>query len=185
MTTYIIEDCEPEVYEWSLVEYTHISSIVGKKNLWITNTSAQQHQKLSKRSMGSVTDMDLDGACVLDPHATETLTPAIAKQYKYFIFGGIMGNDPPSKKTQHFLTNKGKWPAYNLGPGQMPTDNAVYVTKQIVEGKKLEDIRLVQSIEIVLGEHESVTLPFTYVVVDGKPLIHPKLIEILQREDTF
>ena len=34
---FIIEHLEPELYDWCLIEYEHISKIVGKENLIFTN----------------------------------------------------------------------------------------------------------------------------------------------------
>ena len=34
---YVIEHLEPRIYRWCVIEYKHISKIVGKENLWFTN----------------------------------------------------------------------------------------------------------------------------------------------------
>ncbi|MBI4148313.1 hypothetical protein HY490_03415, partial [Candidatus Woesearchaeota archaeon] len=39
MPTFVIEHLEPKVFQWCVLEYRHISQIVGKENLWFTNAS--------------------------------------------------------------------------------------------------------------------------------------------------
>ncbi len=38
---FIIEHLEPELYPWCLIEYKHISKIVGKNNLIYTNINKE------------------------------------------------------------------------------------------------------------------------------------------------
>ncbi len=42
---FIIEHLEPEIGEWTLIEYKHISKIVGKSQLWVTNLQKESDQK--------------------------------------------------------------------------------------------------------------------------------------------
>ena len=41
---FIIEHLEPELFEWCLIEYEHISSIVGKNNLIFTNIKSYRNK---------------------------------------------------------------------------------------------------------------------------------------------
>lgn len=182
---FIIEDCEPQLWDWSRIEYEHVSNAVGKEHLWITNTTSEHLSAFAKTTPKSVTELHLEHACILDPHAEHTLTPEIAKKYTHFIFGGILGDNPPSKKTQHLITSRTHWPAYNLGTAQMPTDTAIMAVKKIYEGTPIEQLHFAQRLEVVTGDGESATLDFTYLIIDGKPFIDPRIIELLQHEDTF
>ena len=67
----------------------------------------------------------------------------------------------------------------------MPTDTAVYVAKKILDGKKLEDMKFVDELEIEVNENESVTLPFRYVVDNKKLIISERLVEHLRKREEF
>ena len=43
---FIIEHLEKKLFEWCLIEYEHISKIVGKNNLIITNVKKSDLSKL-------------------------------------------------------------------------------------------------------------------------------------------
>ncbi|HIJ98612.1 TPA: hypothetical protein H1005_01570, partial [archaeon] len=73
----------------------------------------------------------------------------------------------------------------SLGNKQMPTDTAVYVAKKILEGKKLNDFKFVDELEIEINENESIVLPFRYVVDDNKLIISDKLVKYLRRRKGF
>lgn len=67
----------------------------------------------------------------------------------------------------------------------MPTDAAIYVTKKILEGRKLEDFKFIDEVEIEINENESVVLPFRYVVDNNKLIINEKLVEYLRKRKGF
>ena len=140
MTTYIIEHMEPRVYKWCFIEYKHISKIVGKKNLIFTNTSSTKLKQLGKTTRKTVSELELERPCLLDPKAARTLTPKEAKQFKTFVFGGILGDDPPQYRTKDLAFKLRKAARRNLGKEQMSTDTAVLVTKKIVDGKAIAQI---------------------------------------------
>lgn len=182
--SFIIEHCEPRLYTWSFIEYVHISSIVGKENLWFTHTRSSKLTPFGKTIPVSVTTLQLANACILDPFAKKTLQPN--EHFDHYIFGGILGDDPPSKKTELFLTKKApQWQARNLGREQMATDNATYVVKKITEGVKLNDIAFVNTIELNIRNGESIILPYKYILVDGKPLLSPELVRMLKAKRGF
>lgn len=191
MAIYIIEHLEPRLWKWCLIEYKHISNIVGRENLWITNikkeskakTELKQYAALFKESIiRLVHKSSLQNVCILDPEAKETLTAAEAGKYSSFIFGGILGNDPPQKRTYPELTSRLNCDSRNLGRLQMSTDNAVYVVKKICAGTDISKIKFQNSAEISLNKNESVLLPYNYCLVDGKPLISPELIQFLKKK---
>lgn len=182
---FIIEHKEKKLWPWCIIEYQHISKIVGKKNLIFTNIKDENNRKkLSKFSLPvkkSVKDLNLDNACVLDPESTSLLTPKKAKKYKYFIFGGILGDNPAKKRTKDEITKPlSSLPSFNISKAQMSTDNAVYVVKKITEGGNLSDIKFMDNIEIKINKIESTILPYRYVLVKGIPLISKELIRYLK-----
>ncbi len=186
MAIYIIEHLEPKLWKWCVIEYKHISQLVGKQNLWITNLKKGSTglQKYGKVIRNSVTELKLVKVCVLDPGAEKTLTPADAEKISYFIFGGILGDNPPQKRTSPELTTKFTYSIEirNIGQKQMSTDNAVAVVQEIVKGKKLEQLHFQDGIEIELKEGESIQFPYRYLLTEGKPLVSAELIGYLKRK---
>lgn len=182
---YIIEHLEPKLWKWCLIEYEHISKIVGKKYLWFGNIKNRKDAeclgKYGKVITKSIKQLNLKNACVLDPEAKKTLNPKEAKSFDYFIFGGILGDYPPKKRTQKelskFLKNCEK---RNIGKEQMSTDNAVFCVKKIVDGKNLRKMKFADKIEIKINAFESVVLPYRYNVVKKKPLISKKLVDYIK-----
>lgn len=183
---FVIEHLEPELWPWCLIEYIHISKIVGRKNLIFTNIKNKNDaKKLSKYSLPlkkSIKDLNLPSACVLDPESPKVLTPLKARKFKYFILGGILGDNPPKRRTNEELTKfLSSIHSFNIGKEQMSTDNAVYVVKEIVKGKKLSNIKFKDNIEIKINDVETTILPYRYALLKGKPLISKKLIRYLKK----
>jgi ribosome biogenesis SPOUT family RNA methylase Rps3 len=188
MPVYIIEHLEPRVWKWCVIEYKHISSTVGKKNLWFTNVKkgSKELEKYGRVIRESAAELKLKDACVLDPESDNKLTPAAAGKFRYFIFGGILGDYPPRKRTKDELTSKFKRIAsYNIGKEQMSTDNAVKVVKEIYDGTPFENMQFKDEIEIRTAEGESVMFPFRYLVIGGKPFISKELVEYLRKTEGF
>ena len=94
MPIFIIEHLEPALFPWCLLEYKHISKIVGKRNLWFTNIKDKDKNKLSKygkvftESIKQLINKNYHchnvkthlyftnkNICILDPEAKKTLTP--------------------------------------------------------------------------------------------------------------
>jgi len=191
MPIYIIEHLEPEIYPWCLIEYKNISKIVGKDNLWFTNIktkskNSEELKKYGKVIKESVANLNLKNACVLDPEAPKLLEPKEAKSFDYFIFGGILGDYPPRKRTTPELTSKMKGTeARNIGKSQFSTDNAVLVTKEIIDGKKFEDMKFQDNLTIQINDIESIELPYCYPIIKGKPQISKELVAFLKKKKTF
>ena len=208
---FIIYHLEPELYEWCLIEYMHISEIVGKQNLIFTNIKNKEQQNKLKK-YGSVFEKDISGLnfkdiCVLSQYSKKLLTAEDKNKFKYFIFGGILGDNPAQKRTDTIINNlKNKnikfemsemqnisehaqkplvFDTRNLGSKQMPTDTAVYVAKKILDGNDLNDFKFIDEIEIEINENESVSLPFRYVVDDNRLIISEKLVEYLRKRKGF
>ena len=190
---FVIEHLEPELFEWCLIEYEHISKIVGRDNLIFTNIKNKKDElKLKKYSTvysEDVSELGFKKICVLSQYSNKTLKSEDKNNFEYFVFGGILGDNPAKKRTiemEKKLEKKGlNFEARNLGKRQMPTDTAVYVAKKILDGKKLNELKFVDELEIEINENESVTLNFRFVVDDNKLVINEKLIEYLRGRDEF
>jgi ribosome biogenesis SPOUT family RNA methylase Rps3 len=104
--------------------------------------------------------VDLSEVCLLDPKAEKELTPEDGDgRFKCFLFGGILGDDPPRDRTSELRVLG--FPGRRLGPVQMTTDTALGVTKIVVkDGVKLEDIPYVEFPTITFNANESVEMPF-------------------------
>ncbi len=174
------------VYNWHLIEYEHISNIVGKENLVFTNTSDKRLEKFGKVFSESIANLGWKNICILDPAAEKTLSPEDCKNFEYLVFGGILGDYPPRERTKELLSSRLPGAEKrNIGKEQFPTDNAVCVAREIASGKRLEQLPFTSDIEIEIGKKLSVQLPFKYLLVNGKPLISEKLIEFLKKRKTI
>lgn len=190
---YLIEHLEPRLYKWSILEYEHISKIIGKQNLIFTNIKTkEQKEKLSRlgktynKSVCELCNKEFKNKrlCLLDPAAKETLNPKDAKKFDIFVFGGILGDNPPKERTKKEL-GLSISESRNLGKMQMPTDNAVYVVKKILSGTKINKINYVGGLNINIQEGESIILPFRYVIHKGHSLISKKLVDYLKKKRDF
>ena len=190
---FIIEHLEPELYEWCLIEYEHISEIVGKNNLIVTNIKSEKDKNKLKKigavNNKSISELKFNNICALSQYAAKTLTMNDKNKFQYFVFGGILGDNPAKKRTNIIIINlknkKIKFEERNLGSVQMPTDAAVYLAKKILKGRKLADFRFADELEIHINEKESVILPFRYIIDDDKVIISKKLVEYLRKRKEF
>lgn len=180
---YIIEHMEPKVYKWCLLEYTHISETVGKKNLIFTNVKNGKKvlERLGMMHRESINELGLKNLCILDIPAEKTLSKKDNK-FSYIVLGGILGDYPRRRRTAKIKIQAER---RNLGPKQMPTDTAAYVAKGLLSGKKLTDFKFRDRIEIPLGPKESVILPFRYVESNGKIILPKGFADFLKRKRTL
>ena len=183
MAKFIIEHLEPQMYEWCIIEYKHISKSVCKKNLIFTNvkTGGKALKALGEVKKESIKDIALKKACVLDPSSTRELTPREASKYDYFIFGGILGDNPQRFRTKKLITSKLNLPSFNLGKRQMSTDTAVIVCSEIVNGKPLEKMKFQDDYEIAEGCGFYRILPYRYLIEKGKIAFAPGLKAFLKK----
>jgi ribosome biogenesis SPOUT family RNA methylase Rps3 len=187
---FVIEHLEPKLWKWCFIEYKHISEVVGRNNLIFTNIKnekdAEKLESFGKVIKNSVKELNLKNVCVLDPESEETLTNEKTKNLEYFVFGGILGDYPPKKRTKEELTKFLKNASvFNIGKKQMATDNAVYVVNEIIKGKNLQDLSFKYKIEIPIKQGESVEMPYNYVLVDEKPLMSKELLEHIKKGKSF
>ncbi|KAN0064216.1 hypothetical protein ACQY0O_003383 [Thecaphora frezii] len=189
--------------QWALLEYTHMLTLVGAgSTVHFTSLSPRNIESLrallsaspssSRASFELHTqgildliksvDVPLERVCLLDPRGALPVSqddaPSSAengerKGFDFFLFGGILGDDPPRDRTA-VLRQMG-FTGRHLGPVQMTTDTAVGVTKRVVEDgyrMGLEDekdkdrptLQWVEYPELKFGRGESVEMPFRYMV---------------------
>lgn len=180
---YVIEHLEDEVWDWCVLEYKHMSSVVGKENLIFTNVPKAEHHKLSKFGEvheESVRSMKLSKACLMEMIADKTLELADSKKFDYFVFGGILGDNPPQGRTK-VLHNLFEMRC--LGQEQMSTDTAVLVTHKVLTGTPLNKIKFQDTISLETNDGEEVILPYRYVVENGKPVLPEGLFEMLKNQE--
>jgi len=190
---FVIEHLENELYDWCLIEYEHISSIVGKENLIFTNIAnkkdADKLKKLGYVHENKICETDFENICVLSQYAEKTISSLDNKKFEYFVFGGILGDNPAKKRTETIINDlkdtEKMFDERNLGKAQMPTDVAVYAAKQMLNGKKLSDFKFVDKLEIEIDEDESVELDFRYIIDNNKPIISEKLVEYIKNHEGF
>ena len=183
----IIEHLDPKVFHWSLLEYKHISEVLGKENVTFTNikTGREKLEGLGEIKEESVRDMKLEKVCILDPFAKECLSKD--DSFDCFVFGGVLGNEPMDRRTEKEISNF--FPdaeKRHLGKKQMSTDTAVIVCKKIVDDKlSFDDLEFIDEPEIKLDEGFSDILPYRYLKVDGEIMLPDGLLEYLKDEDKY
>ncbi|KAK5112197.1 hypothetical protein LTR85_011630 [Meristemomyces frigidus] len=203
--TFIVEHLDSELEEWQALEYKIIhqechdtgsqfilSGLADpasvKKMLGLPREALQQQ---SVETIYATTEAR-QKVCLLDPKAEKDIGPEDAARFDAFLFGGILGDDPPRDRTSE-LRSKG-FPGRRLGPEQMTTDTAARVTRIVVQqGRHLDEIEYVDRPDIALplapadgagdgGAHpnESVSMPFKYVKgADGRPVMPEGMIQLL------
>lgn len=69
--------------------------------------------------------------CLLDPKAPKELSPEDGETFDIFLYGGILGDDPPRDRTGEL--RKLGFEGRHLKEVQMTTDTAVGVSKRVVD----------------------------------------------------
>lgn len=188
---FIIEHLEPKLWPWCIIEYESISKIIGPSCVWFTNIKKKDINKLNKLGKvftDSITKLSIDMSqtCVLDPLARRTLSPEETSNFKYYIFGGILGEEKLNGRTKKELTRfLSKAHERNIGKEQVSTDNAVFVTKKIIDQVSLQKIPRTTSLELKINKIESIILPYSYPLVNNKPRISKKLLNYLKKKKGF
>ncbi|KAI0272808.1 SAM-dependent RNA methyltransferase [Russula aff. rugulosa BPL654] len=194
---------------WVELEYKHMRTLAGPTaSIAFTNLSSATSASLSAAfSNNNISDSDspaqaqvechkqgvlalmksrdigipLERVCLLDPKASLPLTPSDgdAGKFTWFLFGGILGDDPPRDRTAE-LRALG-FPTRHLGPVQMTTDTALGVTKRVIADRvPLEEIPYVDYPTIRFNARESVEMPF--VRTKDEPLLPPGMKEHLHAD---
>lgn len=165
---FIVEHMEEELSEWVQLEYLHISDVT-KGRLLVTSVPTALKAPGSFEGKVTLTQQDItqlpgyrsERVCLLDPAATQELSPQDCT-FNWFLFGGILGDDPPRDRTGEL--RKYGFARRCLGQAQMTTDTAVAVVHAVVlGGKRMQDLPFVDHPELTFGRREAVTMPFRYL----------------------
>ncbi|WVQ83804.1 hypothetical protein IAT38_005948 [Cryptococcus sp. DSM 104549] len=204
---YVIEHMEEDdeqtkaLPEWVTLEYSHMLNLVGpSSSVHFTSLSASSLPSLasnptlfspkahptSQPILSLLPTLsppcDASRVCLLDPRAEKELSPGDAELFDVFLYGGILGDDPPRDRTGEL--RKLGFEGRHLGEKQMTTDTAVGVTKIVVEdGVKLNEIPYVDFPTISFNKVESIEMPFRYVTDEkGEPILPPGMREHLKAD---
>ncbi|KAI4095213.1 MAG: hypothetical protein LQ344_001725 [Seirophora lacunosa] len=209
--TYVVEHLDPECGPWSTLEYLAIAKECADARARFCLSSAPRDLHLPEplrickgleieyRSVEDVYRDPKHRVCLLDPAANEELSPKDGDDFDVFVFGGILGDDPPRDRTSE-LRKKG-FTGRRLGPIQMTTDTAVRVTRTVIQQQKpyptplpssteldplqapLNAVPYVDYPEIRIDEHESTEMPFRYVKdAQGKPVMPEGMLDLIKKD---
>ncbi|KAK5987102.1 Protein arginine N-methyltransferase SFM1 [Cladobotryum mycophilum] len=192
--TFIVEHLDEELGPWSELEYQAIANETrdthGKFILSSLPPAFQVPAALTaneaftaeNRGVEELYAANKSRVCLLDPAAAKDLSPEDGDAFDAFLFGGILGDDPPRDRTSE-LRKKG-FEGRRLGPKQMTTDTAVRVTRIVVQDKiALDQVPYVDFPELKFNEHESTQMPFRYVKTeDGKPIMPQGMVDLIQKD---
>ncbi|KAJ6440391.1 ATP-dependent RNA helicase DBP5 [Purpureocillium lavendulum] len=192
--TFIVEHLDPELGPWSELEYAAIASETrdsrGRFILSSLPPAFRVPEALAgnaaftaeRRGVEELYAANKARVCLLDPAAAKDLAPEDGDAFDAFLFGGILGDDPPRDRTSE-LRKKG-FEGRRLGPKQMTTDTAVRVTRMVVQDRiPLDKVPHVDFPELKFNEHESTEMPFRYVVDEaGNPIMPPGMKELIQKD---
>ncbi|TIC22690.1 hypothetical protein E3Q12_02492 [Wallemia mellicola] len=189
--TYVIEHVEeeePEGYiipEWSLREYRNMAAATHAGPNARPEEGKASETECYKEGIMEILQREgisKDKVCLLDPKAEEEIKPEDLNNFSHFVFGGILGDDPPRDRTKEL--RKYGFPGRHLGARQMSTDTALGTTKRvIVDKKKLGEIDFIDDPTIVFTAQESVDMPYRYLNDGtGKPLMAPGMLEHIRKD---
>ncbi|KAI9739445.1 MAG: hypothetical protein M1818_005133 [Claussenomyces sp. TS43310] len=192
--TFVVEHLDDELGPWSELEYLtiareshdnvakfYLSSLSPKLELPAT-LKAVTGFTAEARSVEVLFADSKNRVCLLDPAAQKELSPEDGEHFDVFLFGGILGDDPPRDRTSE-LRQKG-FEGRRLGPKQMTTDTAVRVTRLVVQNHiPLSDIPYVDYPELRINKNESTEMPFRYVRGDdGRPIMPKGMLELIKSD---
>lgn len=190
--TYVVEHLDPELEQWSSLEYQTIAHESNQADASFILSSVPANLRLPDQ-LRSVKGLTIENrsveelfaehkhrVCLLDPAATQELSPEDANDFDVFLFGGILGDDPPRDRTSE-LRQKG-FTGRRLGPVQMTTDTAVRTTRIVIQDKTpLSEIAFIDHPELKINKHESTEMPFRYVKdKNDQPVMPPGMIELIK-----
>ncbi|KAL1990680.1 hypothetical protein VTN49DRAFT_6519 [Thermomyces lanuginosus] len=193
--TFVVEHLDPELGKWSAREYGCIArechaagarflltSVPESLQLPEELASLKEELTVERRSVEEIFAEIKDRVCLLDPAATAELSPADGDNFDVFLFGGILGDDPPRDRTSE-LRKKG-YTGRSLGPKQMSTDTAVRVTRMVTLDRiPLDKIPYVDNPELRFSRYETTELPYRYVAdKDGKPIMPEGMFELIKAD---
>ncbi|KAH7905243.1 SAM-dependent RNA methyltransferase [Hygrophoropsis aurantiaca] len=204
---YVIEHMEEDeatpksLPPWVELEYAHMITLAGQSaRVHFTHLSQNSGRSLGERlaSLGHTSasfeihtdsilavlkekNVPLSKVCLLDPKAEMALHPDDGQEFEWFLFGGILGDDPPRDRTSE-LRQLG-FPTRHLDSVQMTTDTALGVTKRVIQDQvPLNNIPYIDFPTIKFNAKESVEMPFRYILQNESPLLPPGMRELLQED---
>ncbi|KAK6349071.1 hypothetical protein TWF730_009830 [Orbilia blumenaviensis] len=158
MTTskhYVVEHLDVELEAWSKLEYLTIATEtrpattanpLNQPTFHLTSLPRELFENLpgelkshdnldaTMEEVNKLEGLKAEEVCLLDPRAEKDMCPEDGEVFKWFVFGGILGDDPPRDRTAEL--RKYGFSGRRLGPVQMTTDTAVRVTRLVVEEKR-------------------------------------------------
>lgn len=104
--TYVVEHLDPELEQWSTLEYQTIARECKTAGARFLLSSVPETLNFPQTTQGDVVEVVRDSVedlfadqksriCLLDPAASKELAPEDADEFDIFVFGGILGDDPP------------------------------------------------------------------------------------------
>jgi ribosome biogenesis SPOUT family RNA methylase Rps3 len=105
--TLIVEHLDPELEEWQALEYQCIASECAASNTGfllsglpsaaaVAKQLSLPSRNLTEQSVESLFPGDeRKRVCLLDPKGEKDLSPEDGERFDVFLFGGILGDDPP------------------------------------------------------------------------------------------
>ncbi|GAW21494.1 hypothetical protein ANO14919_110150 [Xylariales sp. No.14919] len=195
--TYIVEHLDPELGPWSELEYVAIARETARAGGTFVLSSippelaAKLPEKLTAepafradtKGVEELYPGDLrKRVCLLDPRAEKDINPDDRELFDVFLFGGILGDDPPRDRTGE-LRVKG-FEGRRLGPVQMTTDTAVRVTRMVIDEQfTLNMVPYLDHPDLKINEHESTEMPFRYVKGDdGEPVMPEGMMDLIKKD---
>ncbi|KAF2732451.1 DUF431-domain-containing protein [Polyplosphaeria fusca] len=192
--TFVVEHLDPELEAWSSLEYYTIASECHNSGAKFLLSSVPKSLKLpanlqhvqgltvETRGIEDIYTDKKDRVCLLDPAASQDLSPEDGETFEIFLFGGILGDDPPRDRTSE-LRKKG-YQGRRLGPVQMTTDTAVRVTRIVVQDKvAVEQVPYIDHPELKINKNESTQMPFRYVKGnDGRPIMPDGMLDLIKKD---
>ncbi|KAF2127333.1 DUF431-domain-containing protein [Dothidotthia symphoricarpi CBS 119687] len=191
---FVVEHLDPELEEWSSLEYSTIAAESHASGAQFLLSSVPTSLKLPEnlkgiqglnvetRGVEQIYADRKDRVCLLDPSASKDLSPEDGDTFDIFLFGGILGDDPPRDRTSE-LRKKG-YEGRRLGPIQMTTDTAVRVTRLIAHDRiPVDKIEYIDNPELTINKNESTQMPFRYVKgKDGKPIMPKGMVDLIIKD---
>jgi ribosome biogenesis SPOUT family RNA methylase Rps3 len=104
---YIVEHLDPELEQWSALEYKtiaaesqdagalfYLSSVPPNLNV-PAGFRENRGLQIEQRGVEDLFAHKKERVCLLDPAAKQELVPEDGEKFDVFLFGGILGDDPP------------------------------------------------------------------------------------------
>ena len=106
--TIIVEHLDPELEDWQALEYKCIAEECASSGFGFLLSGVHSVSEIAKQlslpasnlTSESVessygTEIHRQRVCLLDPKGEKDLSPQDGEQFDVFLFGGILGDDPP------------------------------------------------------------------------------------------